>query len=183
MPGVPSVYVGNKNVTVSGNIFFSSVTNPQTILVNAQKPDATGSPSATNIPSPVRADDNLLVRGNLVWAPQAQLVGTLGGCDNSNPTCNAAQLQADNRINVAAPQFVDAAHGNYHPLASGNLFGLPAVTIAPFTWTDAPTPPPVPAGELVNTVALDADGRVRKAYVPGAFVGSTAPVRERAVKH
>jgi hypothetical protein len=170
--------IPNRNVSIFGNIFYTRTSVGQSIFLNPA-PAATPDP-ATNIPSPSRSDDNLLIRGNVVWSNGLQLMPSSGaGCDNSNPTCNAAQLTADNRINMIQPQFVDAANGNYRPLANGNLFGLPAVTIPPFTWSDLPST--VPIGELDNTVARDADGLPRTIFVPGAFTLSAPLLRHRAI--
>jgi hypothetical protein len=169
--------IPNRNVSIYGNIFYTLTSVGQSIFVNPA-PAATAGP-APDITSPSRSDDNLQIRGNVVWSNGLQLMPSSGaGCDNSNPTCNAAQLTADNRINMIQPQFVDAANGNYRPLANGNLFGLPAVTIPPFTWNDVPST--VPIGELTNTVALDADGLPRTIFVPGAFTRSAPLLRHRA---
>ena len=74
------------------------------------------------------------------------------------------------------PQLIDPPNGNYRPVANGNLFGLPAVTIPPFTWTET-----VPTGELINTVSRDADNIPRTRFVPGAFTLSLAPTKHRAI--
>ncbi|HUJ12548.1 MAG TPA: hypothetical protein VL284_02065, partial [Thermoanaerobaculia bacterium] len=176
----PVASVPNRNVTVAANIFDEPNATPQAVIVRAEPPDTSGSTSATNVPSPAKSDDNLSIRGNIIWAPSAQLLaGGAGACDSSNPTCNASQLASDNQFNVINPQL----QSNERPVANGDLFGLAALTIAPFTWSDAPTKPAVPQGELVNSVTTDADDVARTGYVPGAFTKSVAPGRDRAVKH
>jgi hypothetical protein len=181
-PTIPPLTYGipNRNVTVSANIFYVRSSFPQQLLIVPQAPDFLTDTEFTNIPWPARSDDNLIVRGNVIWAPQSLLLPPFPtACENSNPTCNWLTLVSNNQINTFEPQLL----GNYRPSPNGNLFGLPAVTIAPFTWSDAPTTPPVPPGDLVNSVATDADNLPRTTYVPGAFTRSMATGRGRAVGH
>jgi hypothetical protein len=171
-----SASIPNKNVSIFNNIFDTRPSMPQAIFLNTL-PAVTTQPSDSNVPVPTRSDDNLQVRGNIAWAKVLQLVPSSGaGCDDSNPTCNTAQLMADNRISTFQPQLIDPLNGNFRPVANGNLFGLAAVTIPPFTWSEM-----VPTGELTNTVSRDADNIPRTRFVPGAFTLSSAPTKHRAI--
>ena len=62
-----------------------------------------GNPADSNVPSPALADDGLVIRGNTIrnGGPEMPLgiEGSDQGCQPTNPTCNAAQLRADNAIN------------------------------------------------------------------------------------
>jgi len=168
--------IPNRNVSIFNNIFYTRAGTSQSVFLNTS-PSVATQPSGYNVPVPTRADDNLQIRGNVAWSTLFQLVPASGaGCDNSNPTCNAAELMTDNLINMIQPQLIDPANGNYRPVANGNLFGLPAVTIPPFTWGLT-----VPAGELTTTVARDADNIPRTRFVPGAFTFSLAPTKHRAI--
>jgi hypothetical protein len=133
-------------------------------------------PSAgTNIPSPANTDANLRIRGNIFFNGPPDLSLGIGedgqGGQPSNPTCNAELVLAQNAINTIQPQLVDPAGGDYRPIAGSNVLSYPAQAIPDFTWTDAPTRPSVPAGQLSNLVAQDRDGAPRStpAY-PGALM-------------
>jgi hypothetical protein len=136
-------------------------------------------PSAgSNIPSPAVTDRNLQIRGNLIWNGDPSM--PLGiedpslGCQDSNLTCNAAQLRRDNTINKVQPQLVEPASGDFHPIAGGNVFGVTTFPIPDFGWGDAPSPPTVPAGDLNNHVIQDRDGLPRQwPGIPGAYAGGT----------
>lgn len=173
--------IPNRNVYVYNNILY----NPADVSSQWQHFAIYGprqpSPDA-NIPNPARTDDNLQIRGNLIWnGPPDLPLGIEDGeaCQADNPTCNAAQLRAENTINVVEPALVDPAHGDFRPVAGGNVFDAPTFAIPPFSaW--APLTPPVPAGNLDNTVATDRAGNPRVASgPPGAYVGQGDPTLQR----
>ena len=133
----------------------------------------------TNIPSPATTDFNLQIRGNLIWNGPADHPLGVGdessGCQNDNPTCNVAQLLAENTINQLEPQLIDPANGNFRPLEGGNLFSVLTFALPDFNWDDAPTPPAIPMGDLNNAVVVDRDGQPRSTPgVPGAYGGAPA---------
>ncbi len=134
----------------------------------------------SNIPNPARTDTNLRIRGNIIWnGPVDHALGiedSSQGCQPSNPTCNETQLRADNVINTIQPQLVNPASGDFHPLTGGNVFGATTYPMPDFSWSDAPTPPSVPAGNLSNAVGVDFANTPRTSVnPPGAyFSGSTA---------
>ena len=132
----------------------------------------------SNIPSPAVTDANLQIRGNLIWNGGSEM--PLGieepsqGCQAANPTCNAAQLLAENTINTIEPQLVDPANGDFHPAPGGSVFGVTTYDLPDFGWDDAPTPPTVPPGNLENHVPLDRDGIQRPPPgLPGAYGGQS----------
>lgn len=140
--GVNYVRIPNRNVFVYNNIIY----NPpgfhsayQHFFVPApyDSPEQAGS----SVPVPARADDNLQIRGNLIWNGDAGM--PLGieadypaGCQADNPTCNETQLRADNAINTAEPRMIDPDNGDYR-LVDESM--VPVQTIPAFTW-DAPIP-------------------------------------------
>lgn len=169
--------IPNKNVYVYNNLLY----NPPGFRSQWQH-FAIYSPrtpnSGTNVPSPAVADENLRIRGNLIWNGPADLplgIGDSEGCLPANPTCNATQLLADNAINTAQPQLIDPANGNFRPLAGGNVYSVATFPIPDFSaW--ASLTPAVPAGELANGVAVDRENTPRAASgPPGAYVGSGQP--------
>jgi uncharacterized protein (TIGR03437 family) len=134
--------------------------------------------SDSNIPSPADLDKNLRIRGNLVWnGGAAKPLGTEFngvGCQPSNPTCNAAQLRADNAINAFEPQLVNAGNGDFRPAPGGNVSSARTFAIPNFDWNDAPQRPLAPAGNPNNTVARDRNNVMRGGDgSPGAY---TLPV-------
>lgn len=176
----PSVVGGeepipNRNIYVYNNLLY----NPpgfrsqwQHFAVYSPRTPNNGS----NIPSPALADDNLVIRGNLIWNGPSDLplgVGDGEGCTSANPTCNPAQLLADNAINTVEPQLIDPANGNFRPVAAGTLYDVTTFAIPDFpAWQSLP--PASPAGLLANGVGQDRDGLARTVPGPaGAYTGGT----------
>lgn len=111
-------------------------------------------PAGSGAPSPSYVDDDLRIVGNVVWnGPADHPLGTGDGCPDTNPTCNDAQIRADNAINTIRPELVDPEHGDFRLTDTGRAALPPSVAIPAFSWDDLPT---VPVGPTDNT-AFDAD--------------------------
>lgn len=176
--------IPNKNVYVYNNIFYNpgtdSTVGPH---IEIRAPYDGSDQSATflqtsNIPSPALSDDNVQIKGNIIWNGSANkwlgIDENTGGQD-SNPTCNRAQLLSDNVINTIEPQFVNAASYNFHPATGSNIFTTSTFNLPAFTGTDRPAAPIIPLGNLSNSILRDYDGNTRTVSgPPGAFVSSTA---------
>ncbi|MBL8217039.1 MAG: right-handed parallel beta-helix repeat-containing protein [Bryobacterales bacterium] len=152
--------IPNRNVYVYNNLFF----NPSGIESRWQHFDIAGSTTpepGSNVPSPLRADNNLLLRGNWIWNGPASLpLGVDGAL--------ATDILSANSINQSAPA-LDAAF-------KLTLAGPAPVAIPNFPGGDQP--PGIPAGDTANAVLLDRDGRSRAANAVGAYaVSSSAPQR------
>jgi cysteine-rich repeat protein len=165
--------IPNRNVFVYQNVWY----NPAPFLSQWQHLAIYGprnpSPSS-NIPSPAPTDTNAQIRGNVIWnGPVSHPLGIEGGdqgCQPANPSCNAAQLVADNEINTMEPQFVNASGGDLRPAPAGNLYSAPTYALPSFPGGDLPASPVVPPGDLANTVTRDFTGAPRSpASPPGAF--------------
>ena len=153
--------IPNRNVFIVNNL----VLNPDGFESRWQQFAVAGprTPSAgSNIPAPARADDNLVIQGNVIWN---------GGGDHPlgiDGTALAVAVTAANAINTVRPALVDPARGDFRT-ALGTA--LPAaVSIPDFTWTDVPTRPAVPAGSGDTAVLHDYHGAARSGpQVAGAF--------------
>ena len=166
--------IPNRHVLVFNNLLYNPSGSQSLYSLFFFEADAPVESGFVNIPVPSRADDGLVLRGNLVWNGSTPTGAGEPGCAPTHSTCNEAQLQADNRINQAEPQLIDPAHGNYRPASSGNLLAWPAWPIPDFGWGDVPTSPVVPVGNLANAVTTDRDGRARQASGPvGAYASSS----------
>ena len=157
--------IPNRNVFIVNNL----VVNPDGAASRWQQFAVAGprTPSATsNVPSPARADDNLLIAGNVIWnGPADHPLGIDG-----DPL--AAAVAGANTINTLRPLLVDPARGDYR-IAAG--VPLPAaVTVPAFDWGDAPTMPAIPAGSSDTRVLYDHRGAPRSGpQVAGAFASLT----------
>ncbi len=168
--------IPNRNVYVYGNVLY----NPAGFRSEYSHFSIQGprNPAAfSNIPSPARADDNLRIRGNVIWNGPADLPlgieDSTAGCQASNPSCFAEQLRADNSINTVEPQLVAPAAGDFRPVVGGNLFAVPVFELPDFAGGDLPASPATPAGNLTNDAPRDFTGAARTAIAPpGAFAGS-----------
>ncbi|MFN7973636.1 MAG: right-handed parallel beta-helix repeat-containing protein [Acidobacteriota bacterium] len=133
----------------------------------------------TNIPDPALTDDDLRIRGNIIWnGPPSMPIGIedpSAGCQPGNPTCNLAQILADNAINTVEPELVNPGGGDFHPVAAGNVYSVATYAIPDFPgsdWPQPPSPPPANQGDLTNDVPFDRDGNVRTSTAPpGAYIG------------
>ena len=158
------------NVMVFNNVVFNPA-GYQSAWSHLRIAGPVTPPAGTNIPSPARADDGVSIRGNVFWnGPTTLDLGIGNACAASNPTCNEAQLRADNVINRVQPQLVNPAGGNYHPTTGSNLSTVRTFPIPSFPGTGLPSRPLAPTGNLVNTVPLNRDGVPRSATpTPGAY--------------
>jgi len=161
--------IPNQDVFILNNLVFNPdgvVSRWQHLAVAAPRTPTGGS----NIPAPARADDGLVVRGNLIWnGPVDHPLGLEGPL--------AAAITAHNTINTLRPVFVDPARGDYRLAPE---FAPPAAAVvAEFSWRDAglrPTPP-VPSNSAVAAVAYDFRGAARTGpQVIGAFASAAGGV-------
>lgn len=169
-------WIPNRNVYVYNNVFYNP-SSARTMWSHFTVPGPITPPPNTNIPSPSASDANLRIRGNMIWNGPSDLplgVGDIDqGCQASNPTCNPAQLVADNAVNLVEPYLLDPAHGNFRPYPGGTLFTVTTYAIPDFGWDDAPTTPGVPPGTFSNSVLNDRDGNMRApAGPPGSLCGN-----------
>lgn len=161
--------IPNRHVFILNNVFM----NPAGVASRWQHmaiAEPRGTSPGSNIPSPARADDGLVIRGNVIWNGAADHPLGVEGL-------LAADIVAHNAINTLRPEFVDAAGGDYRFAAS---FTPPAAVPVPeFAWTDPPLRPaePVPGVSATAAVTYDHGGADRTApQVVGAFAGSPGGV-------
>ena len=172
-------FIPNRNVYVYNNLFY----NPPGAFQGWQHFNIGGPvtpPGGSGAPDPARADDNLQIRGNLIWSGEA---GTpLGvedcpgcGCQAGNPACNEAQLRAENTINTLSPQLRNPEAGDFRPAITGNVWGVTTYAIPDFPGGDRPTPPLAPEGLRSNTVPRERTGAARwVTHPPGAYTGGSS---------
>jgi hypothetical protein len=167
--------IPNRNIYVYNNVIY----NPPGYQSQWQHFTIAGprTPAAnSNIPTPAHTDDNLLLRGNVIWnggSDHALGLGDETGCQPANPTCNATQLMADNAINTLEPQLRNPAQGDFRPAVNSNLTGVTTYPLPAFPAWDSFTPTVAP-GSLTNTAPVDRNGFGRPdPGLPGAYV--TAP--------
>lgn len=170
-------WIPNRNVYIYNNIVF----NPAPYQSRWQHFAIGGGvtpPPTSNVPSPARADDNVRIRGNLIWNGPANhpVLGDEGGCASGNPTCNVAQLTADNHINTIFPQFVNPALGDFRPAITGTIFRAVTYPVPDFPGADRPAPPSSPVGLLANHVPRERNGypRYDQHRPPGAYTGGAS---------
>lgn len=176
--------IPNRNIFVYNNIFynpFPDSTIGNHIEIRPPYDAADQSPTflqSSNISNPALSDDNVQIRGNIIWnGSPDKLVGIDEGTGGQpdNPTCNLEQLLRDNSFNAIEPQFVNPAALDFHPANNSNIFNASTYGIPAFIGTDRPTAPVVPLGNLVNLVPRDYSGATRTSQiVAGAFSGNSA---------
>jgi hypothetical protein len=162
--------IPNENVFIVNNV----VLNPdgyasqwQHFTVAEPRTPSIGS----NIPSPARADTNLVIRGNVIWNGSA---GHPLGID-AGPL--ATDILANNTINTLRPVLVDSAHGDYRFSPS---FTLPNPVPLPTLPGGSPppvTPPPAPVPPGITSFTLPAS----RVYRTGGQLVFTAVMTEPVV--
>jgi hypothetical protein len=163
--GTNSVRIPDRNVFIYDNILY----NPPGVI----------SPQAFAIAAPfgsALSDTNLQIKGNVIFGAESLGIGDDSGCAATNPTCNEGQLRAQNTF--LAPQL----GSDLRPLAATGTIYTPS----DFSWSDAPSPPFAPSGELSNGVTVDRNGVVRgSANAAGAYViaGATQKAPRRRTAH
>jgi hypothetical protein len=181
--GVEVDCIPNKNVFVYDNIFYNPGSD-STIGGHLEiRAPYDGSDQladflhSCNLPTPVLSDDNLQIQGNIIWNGSSNKflgIDENSGGQDTNRTCNRAQLLHDNIINTLEPEFVDTTVLNFHPKEDGTLFRATTYPIPDFSGGDRPQTPPVPLGNIVNVIPRDYDGKNRPSQTPpGAFVSSS----------
>jgi hypothetical protein len=180
--GQEEQFIPNKNVFIYNNLIYNpSDAAPITQIIDVRGPVTP--PTGSGAPDPARSDDNLVVRGNVIWVqPSNVLLGVedpAQGCQPGNATCTATQLQADNTINGSEPELADPARGDLRPRTGGNLLSSTTLSIPAFAGGDLPNGS-IPVGTLTNSVPTDYNGSVRNAGTPpGAY--ATAANRPVAI--
>jgi hypothetical protein len=165
--------IPNKNIFIYNNIAY----NPSDYTVGTQHFDIHPPQSSvggfSNISFPAKADENLQIKGNLIWSgtsEQALGIEDSDACTNSNLTCNEAQLRADNTINSTEPEFSNVNENDFRPAINSNILTVTGFSISNFAGSDQPNNPAVPAGNLINLVSKDRGSSNRSSTVVGAYL-------------
>ncbi len=161
--------IPNRNVYVYNNLFYGA--RGQEIPYLFQIGRARTAPAGTGLNGLQHTDTNLQIKGNVIWNGNATDLGIYreeGGCADTNPTCNVAQLERDNAINGTEPRFTNLAGNDFHPtgdaLAQAQTFAWPD-----FTWSDLPTRPLAPNGLTKLEIMTNKDGAARTTVRAGAY--------------
>jgi hypothetical protein len=174
--------IPNKNIFIYNNIFANtgdSVTASSQFTIAGP---LTAAAFNAACPRPAQADDNVKIRGNIMWNGGAHKelgITASSGCGTTNPSCNQTQLYRDNLINSAEPKFVNAAAGNFHPKPGSIIYTIAKTFPIPdFAWTGLPPKPQEPPGNTSNSIPTDRDSLARNPNNPvaGVFVISTSSV-------
>lgn len=174
LTGGDAAFVPCRNVYVYNNLIYNPSNSFQGwshLVVE----DPVTPPACSNMPNPSRVDDNLQIRGNLIWSGDTGtplgIEGT-GACAGGNTNCNEVQLWAGNTINRFVPQLRNPEAGDFRPVPCGNVFTSRTYAIPPFPGGDRVQPPLAPAGRLDNTVPREGNESPRYGSgPPGAFTG------------
>jgi hypothetical protein len=177
--------IPNNNIYIYNNIFYNSNDSATLLSHFSIAGQVTKIPFNATCPRPSNADDDLVIRGNIIWngKPDKELgISASSGCGTSNPTCNQSQLERENLINAAEPKFVNADIGNFHPKPGSVVFTVAKIFPVPdFSWAGLPANPKEPTGNISNSVPVDRDSIHRNPSYPicGAFVISISSVNDQ----
>ncbi len=158
--------IPNKNVYVYNNILY----NPdgyQSQWSHFAIAEPFIPKSGSNIPNPSLSDENLQIKGNIIWNGPTDLPL---GIEDINTSLNASQIRSQNAINTIKPQLIGPENGNYRPLNGGNIYSYTAYPIPDFPGKDYPTKPIIKPGDLTNIINTDYEFNNRGGTdIPGAY--------------
>jgi hypothetical protein len=159
--------IPNQNIYVYNNLVY----NPAGFPYGGQHLEILAPYSGTNqnnsnVEVPTYTDNNLIIRGNVVWnGPEDEPLGI----DNSR--LSEVQLTIENAFNIFEPQLVSTNASNLRPVSGSTLANRIGFAIPNFGWSDAPTRPVLPVGNPANEVLRDRSGRLRPPNSPpGAYL-------------
>jgi len=176
--------VPNKNVFVLNNIIYNPAGYPapeQIFAIYGPRTNRAG----LGLPTVAVADDNLQIRGNIIWSLNALGVAVGAGedgqgCLGSNPTCNPAQLISDNALNTILPTLKNpggaGTERDLRPTDTSSIFSVSGAALGAFPGGDRPATPVSQAGELSNLLVVDRGGepRPQSSPVAGAYVSASS---------
>ena len=172
-------YIPNKNVTFVNNIVFNPLgveSQWQHLAIYGPRSTLIG----TNIPSPSKTDQNLIIKNNIFWNGGESMplgIGDSNGCTNSNPTCNEGQLLGENYFNTVLPQLRNPSGNDFRPTENSNLFTISPIQASSFLGTDRETTPLAPLGNLNNQIPFDRGYITRtESTAIGAYALSDSPL-------
>jgi len=165
-------FIPNRNVQFIGNLIY----NPpgfRSAFQHFQIAGPVRPPAGSNAPDPSRADDHLVIRGNVLFnGPADMLLGIESdgdGCQDGD--CTEAKLRAENVVNGPEPRLVDPENGDFRPVPGGWVSTLTTPAAQDFSWDDAPVRPAIPPGATDNMVLRDYSGALRpRPSPPGALL-------------
>jgi hypothetical protein len=171
--------IPNKNIYIYNNIFYNPF--PDSTLgghLEIRAPyDASERSSSflvsSNISAPALSDNNLQIKGNIIWngfKDKYLGIGDETGCRDTNKTCNTTLILANNTINKIEPGFRNPSILDFRILSGSNLINSQTYSAPPFPGNDTPIQMVIPIGNLNNTVTRDFNGNARTGISPpGAF--------------
>ncbi len=172
--GSNEINIPNKNVYIYNNVVYNPA-GYQSAWQHFAIYEPRSNPAASHAPNPALTDDNLQIRGNVIWNGTSTMplgIEDTAACVASNPTCNESQLRAENAINTRQPQFANLAGGDFHPIGRWGT-SMTTFTAPDFGWDLAG----VPAGTSSNAVPVDFAGASRTvSSPPGAYFKSISIV-------
>ncbi|MBL7661783.1 right-handed parallel beta-helix repeat-containing protein [bacterium] len=164
--------IGNKNVLIYNNIIFNPADHPGAAEHFAIYGPRSALPGS-NVPGPVSSDENLQIKGNLIYnlPGTASLgIGETSGCQPTNPSCNQSQLVSENTISTTIPEFINAMSGDFRPTLGSNLLEVATFLIPNFPGGDRVAAPLAPEGNLMNHFTRDLSLATRSLPgTPGAY--------------
>lgn len=166
--------IGNRRVKIFNNLIY----NPPGYPSNDQHFTIHGPrvPTAAGIPSPQRTDEELEIRGNVIWngdpSHSLGIEGENQGCQSTHPTCTVSLLRSSNYINSIQPELVHPESGDLRPIDGGNLSALQLSPLSSFAARSSDEP--TPEGDRSNEFTRDFSGNNFAQLRVGAFASQSS---------
>jgi hypothetical protein len=164
----PKAFDGNipaKNVYVFNNLVINDSFTSEQAHFGVAGPLKTA--EGCNLPGEIRADEGLIIRGNVVRNGQAAhpWLASPGG---KGPAGYDGALAARENSASDALRLVDPQRGDYRAVKE-SMAEARGAEIPDFKGGDQPSKPQAPAGRLCNQPSCDRAGVLRSSLKPGAW--------------
>ncbi len=158
--------IPSKNVYVLNNLVVNDTFASERASFGVAGPLKT--PEGSNLPREVRADDGMIIRGNVIRNGPANhpALGPLS--DGAATGYDPALLAKENSINRVALRLAAPEQGDFRAVKE-SLAGVQGVAVPDFAGGDLPHQPQAPQGRLCNQPSCDRAGVPRSSLRPGAW--------------
>jgi len=158
--------IPSKNVYVLNNLVLNDSFASERACFGIAGPLKT--PEDGNLPREVRADDGLILRGNVIRNGPANHPALGPVSDGATTGHDEALLAKENSINRVALRLAAPAQGDFRAIQE-SLADVQGAAIPNFAGGDLPRQPAAPPGRLCNQPSCDRAGVPRRGLSPGAW--------------
>jgi hypothetical protein len=158
--------IPSKNVYVFNNLVVNDSFASERAHFGVAGPAT--APDGSNLPKELRADEGLLIRGNVIQNGPGTHPALGPQAGDAPPGYDEKLLVKENSINRVPLRLADPLKGDFRAVPE-SLAGVDGMAIPDFPGGDLPAHPRAPQGQLSNQPSCDRAGTPRNGTRPGAW--------------